>query len=104
MPLKINENIDAPISIANIMVDTIAVLWLVSLIKPISIFLFSAAIISAPIAPSAEASVGVATPAIIEPRTKKIKDSGRPRVLKISNPGRDTFEGLKTMFELLRFL
>ena len=86
------------------MVDTIAVLWLVSLIKFISIFLFSAAIKSAPIAPIAEASVGVATPAIIEPRTKKIKDSGSPSVLKISNLERDSFAGLKTMFGFLKFL
>ena len=44
-------------------------------------FLFINAINKAPNAPIAAASVGVAIPANIEPRTKKIKTTGRASVL-----------------------
>ena len=71
-PLKINENIEAPIRIVKIIVDTTAVFSDVSLIKVRLIFLLINAITSAPKAPMAAASVGVAIPAKIDPRTRKI--------------------------------
>jgi hypothetical protein len=43
----------------------------------------SPAIIRAPKAPTPAASVGVAMPAIIDPRTTKIKAAGGSRVFKI---------------------
>jgi hypothetical protein len=83
-PLKINENIEAPIRIVKIIVDTTAVFSEVSLINLRLIFPFINAITKAPKAPIAEASVGVAIPANIEPNTKKIKVIGRASVLNIS--------------------
>ena len=80
-PLKINENIEAPIRIVKIIVDTTADFSDVSLIKVRLIFLFINAIISAPKAPMAAASVGVAIPAKIDPKTRKIKVIGSARVL-----------------------
>ena len=61
-PLKINEKIEAPIRIVNIIVETIAVFSEDSLINAKVIFPFTNAIISAPNAPIAAASVGVAIP------------------------------------------
>ena len=80
-PLKINEKIEAPIRIVNIIVETIAVFSEDSLINAKVIFPFTNAIINAPNAPIAAASVGVAIPAKIEPSTKKINKNGRARVL-----------------------
>ena len=83
--LKINEKIEAPIRIVNIIVDTIAVFSEDSLINAKFIFPFSNAIINAPNAPIAAASVGVAIPAKIEPNTKKINKNGSAKVLNKSN-------------------
>ncbi len=67
-----------------IIVDIIAVFWLVSFIKSRDNFSLIRAIKSAPAAPIADASVGVAIPAIIEPKTKIIKSNGKASVLRIS--------------------
>ena len=61
--------------------ETTAVFSDVSLIKVRLIFLLINAITSAPKAPMAAASVGVAIPAKIDPRTRKIKVIGSARVL-----------------------
>ena len=72
---KINEKIEAPISIVKIIVETIAVFWLVSFIKPKENLSLIRTIKSAPAAPIADASVGVAIPIIIDPKTKIISKS-----------------------------
>ena len=83
-PLNINEKIDAPIRMAKIIVDTTAVFSDVSIRNLILTFLFIRAIIKAPKAPMADASVGVAIPANMEPKTERIKITGRANVLIIS--------------------
>ena len=83
-PLKINEKIEAPMRMVKIIVETIAVFSLVSFKKLRLNFPFTIVISIAPIAPIAEASVGVAIPAIIEPRTIIISIKGRARVFNIS--------------------
>ena len=65
---------------AKIIVDITAVFSEVSFKNLKFIFPFTAAIIRAPKAPIAEASVGVAIPANIDPRTRKINSTGRARV------------------------
>ena len=87
-PLKISEKIEAPIRIVNIIVETIAVFSEVSFKKCKLTFLFTNAINKAPNAPIAAASVGVAIPANIEPRTKKIKTIGSASVLNNSTLSR----------------
>ena len=69
---------------AKIIVDTTAVFSEVSIRNLKFIFLFIRAIIKAPKAPTADASVGVAIPANIEPKTEKINITGRANVLIIS--------------------
>ena len=83
-PLNINEKIEAPIRIVKIIVETTAVFSEVSFMKFKLTSLLINAINKAPNAPMAAASVGVAIPANIEPRTKKIKIIGSARVLNSS--------------------
>ena len=75
---------EAPIRIVKIIVDTTAVFSEASFINLKFIFPFIRAIIKAPKAPMAAASVGVAMPAKIDPSTRKIKITGRASVFKIS--------------------
>ena len=79
-PLKIRENIDAPIRIVNTMVVTKAVLLLASFISSILNFLKYKHISIEPTAPTPAASVGVAIPKIIDPKTIKINKIGGSRV------------------------
>ena len=100
-PLKINEKIEAPINIVKIIVETIAVFWLVSFINPKDNLPLIRTIKSAPAAPIADASVGVAIPAIIEPKTKIIKSSGKARVLRISLNDAEFASGSNRIFGFL---
>ena len=102
-PLKINEKIEAPISMVKIIVDTIAVFWLVSFMKPKDNFPFIRTIKSAPAAPIADASVGVAIPAIMEPKTKIIYINGKARVLRISLDVAGFAPGSNKIFGFFRF-
>ena len=61
-----------------------AVFSLASLIKAKLNFPFIRAINRAPMAPIADASVGVAIPAMIDPRTRTIKSKGMASVFKTS--------------------
>ena len=65
---------------AKIIADITAVFSEVSFKNLKFILPFKAAIVRAPKAPIAEASVGVAIPANIDPRTRKINAIGRARV------------------------
>ena len=80
-PLKIKENIDAPIKILKIIVVTVAVLTLVSFRSFKSNLPFSIAIKIAPRAPTPAASVGVAIPAMIDPSTTNISNIGGSSVI-----------------------
>ena len=82
---------------------TIAVFSLVSFKKLSESFPLINAIIIAPIAPMAAASVGVAIPPIIDPKTKTISTRGRANVFKISVFGGDTKSGKNWMFTFFEF-
>jgi hypothetical protein len=103
-PLNINEKIEAPIRIVKIIVETTAVFSEVSFKKFKLTFLLINAINKAPNAPMAAASVGVAIPANIEPRTKKIKTIGSARVLSSSTLSIANSVEVSFIFKLLLFL
>ena len=75
-PLNTKENIVAPINNINIMLVIFEVFIRTSFNIPLLKFLFINANNADPMAPNDEASVGVATPKIIEPRTISIKNRG----------------------------
>ena len=81
-PLKTRENIDAPINIIKTNELIFTVVMEASIIFLISSCLFKNEIISAPAAPTAADSVGVATPKKIEPNTDKIKIIGGSKSIK----------------------
>ena len=87
----------------NIIVVTIAVFSLVSFKKLKVSFPFINAIIRAPIAPIAAASVGVAIPPIIEPSTNTISINGRANVFKISIFGGVIESGKNWIFKFFEF-
>jgi hypothetical protein len=83
-PRKTKENIEAPIKIIKTMLLINAVCLIASANTEQDNFLFNTAINIDPIAPIPAASVGEATPKMMDPKTEKISKKGGIKIFKMS--------------------